>query len=83
MQLVTKGCASRAGVDGAAAGGHLRRSLSVTLQRLNARIMLARVDPRSEIFEEPVPILQDGEMRLCVDEVADSFDGMRAPLQGV
>ena len=53
MQLVTKGCASRAGVDGAAAGGHLRRSLSVTLQRLNARIMLARVDPRSEILRSP------------------------------
>ena len=83
MQLVTKGCASRAGLDGAAAGGHLHRSLSVTLQRLNARILLARVDPRSEIFEEPVPIPQDEEMRLCADEVADLFEGMQAPSQGL
>jgi len=38
----------------AAAGAHIRRSLSLGLQRLNARILLAHRDPQTEIFAEPV-----------------------------
>jgi hypothetical protein len=39
MKLATKGCAHRASERVPAAGAHVRRSLSVTLQRLNARIL--------------------------------------------
>ena len=45
FQLITKACANKASETGVAAGAHIRRRLSVTLQRLNARILLARVDP--------------------------------------
>ena len=55
IQLATKGCANRASERVAAAGAHVRRSLSVTLQRLNARILLAHMDPASEVFADPVP----------------------------
>ena len=52
--LVAKACASRASEKVAAAGAHIRRSLSLGLQRLNARILLAHRDPQTEIFAEPV-----------------------------
>ena len=53
MKLATKGCANRASERVAFAGAHVRRSLSVTLQRLNARILLARMNPAAEVFADP------------------------------
>ena len=63
FQLVSKACAHHASEKVASAGAHVRRSLSIGLQRLNARILLARMDPRSESFAEPVamPWLVDAE----------------------
>ena len=54
FQLVSKAGANRASEKVAAAGNHLRRSMSVGLQRLNARILLSRMDPRVENFSEPI-----------------------------
>jgi hypothetical protein len=62
MQLVTKACASRASEKCVAAAAHLRRSLAVTLQRLNARILLAHLDPEAEVFGEPLPLPADNGM---------------------
>ncbi len=53
FQLVSKACANQASEKVAAAGVHIRRGLSVGLQRLNARILLARANPCAEIFMEP------------------------------
>ena len=75
FQLVSKACASQASEKVAAAGAHIRRSLSVGLQRLNARILLARANPGAEIFMAPVDL--DGGPGAAefvagrVDEVAD------------
>ena len=80
MKLASKGCANRASERVVAAGAHLRRSLSVTLQRLNARILLAHMDPASEVFADPVPLPPDRGMRPFVDAVADAIDAAR-PLQ--
>ena len=54
FQLVSKAGANSASEKVAAAGNHLRRSMSVGLQRLNARILLSRMDPRVENFSEPI-----------------------------
>ena len=75
FQLVSKACASQASEKVAAAGAHIRHSLSVGLQRLNARILLARANPGAEIFMAPVDL--DGGSGAAefvagrVDEVAD------------
>ena len=54
FKLVSKGCANKASEKAKAAGAHIRRSLSVCLQRLNARILLSRANPLAEVFGEPV-----------------------------
>ena len=75
FHLVSKACASQASEKFAAAGAHIRRSLSVGLQRLNARILLAGANPCAEISMEPVDL--DGGPGAAefvagrVDEVAD------------
>jgi hypothetical protein len=72
FQLVTKACANRASETGVAAAAHIRRSLSVTLQRLNARILLARADPDSETFGEPLslpPVQCAGPFAAELDEL--------------
>ena len=56
FRLVSKACANKASEKVAAAGAHIRRSLSVGLQRLNARILLARANPLVEILMEPVDL---------------------------
>jgi hypothetical protein len=65
FQLVSKAGASSTSEKVAAAGNHLRRSMSVGLQRLNARILLSRMDPRvktfSELIEEPGPLTPEQE----------------------
>ena len=53
---MSKACASGASEKVVAAVGHIRRSLSVGLQRLNARILLAHADPQAEVFIEPVSV---------------------------
>ncbi len=75
--LVAKACASRASEKVRAAGGHIRRSLSVGLQRLNARILLAHRDPQTEIFAEPVAtsLCLDSDLRPFEDGVADFLGG--------
>ena len=52
--LISKAGAHRASEKVVAAGNHLRRSMSIGLQRLNARILLSRMDPLTEVFSEPV-----------------------------
>ena len=54
FQLVSKAGANSASDKVAAAGNHLRRSMSIGLQRLNARILLSRMDPRVRTFSEPI-----------------------------
>ena len=72
MKLATKGCANRASERVAFAGAHVRKSLSVTLQRLNARILLARMNPAAEVFADPVRTPQpDRELWPFVDDLAD------------
>jgi hypothetical protein len=74
--LVAKACASRASEKVRAAGGHIRRSLSIGLQRLNARILLAHRDPQTEIFAEPVAMSHrlDSDLQPFEDGVADFLD---------
>jgi hypothetical protein len=79
MKLATKGCAHRASERVPAAGAHVRRSLSVTLQRLNARILLARMDPAAEVFVDPLPCPSDRGLGPFVDEVADALDVAMPP----
>jgi hypothetical protein len=52
--LVSKACGNRASETARAAGAHIRRSLSVCLQRLNARILLSHMNPLAEVFGEPL-----------------------------
>ena len=52
--LVSKACGNQASETARAAGAHIRRSLSVCLQRLNARILLSRMSPLAEVFGEPL-----------------------------
>jgi hypothetical protein len=54
FKFVSKASASRASEKVASAHSHIRRSLSIGLQRLNARILLAHKDPQAEVFAEPV-----------------------------
>jgi hypothetical protein len=54
FQLVSKAGASGGSEKVVAAGSHLRRSMSVGLQRLHARILLSRMDPLATLFSEPV-----------------------------
>ena len=77
FQLITKACANKASETGVAAGAHIRRSLSVTLQRLNARILLARVDPDTETFGEPVSLPSEQGMGPCIDE----FEELPSPAE--
>ena len=79
MKLATKGCAHRASERVPAAGARLRRSLSVTLQRLNARILLARMDPAADSFADPVPSTSDRGLWPFVDEVAAALDVAMPP----
>jgi hypothetical protein len=71
FQLVSKACAHHASEKVASAGAHVRRSLSIGLQRLNARILLAHTDPRSESFAEPVamPWLVDANLPCFAEPV--------------
>ena len=71
LQLLAKACGSRASTKCASAGAHVRRSLSVSLQRLNARILLAHADPSKEEFGEPVPAAAEPDLGLFDDGVAD------------
>ena len=75
--LVSKACGNRASETARAAGAHIRRSLSVCLQRLNARILLAHRDPQTEIFAEPVAtsLCLDSDLRPFEDGVADFLRG--------
>ena len=85
FKLVSKACASQASERVAAAGAHIRRSLSVALQRLNARILLSRANPCAETFMEPVDL--DGEPGAAefvagmvgADEVAAALGEYRPP----
>jgi hypothetical protein len=77
FQLITKACANKASETGVAAGAHIRRSLSVTLQRLNARILLARVDPETESFGEPVSLPSEQGMGPSIDE----FEELPSPAE--
>ena len=79
MKLATKGFAHWASERVPAAGAHLRRSLSVTLQRLNARILLARMDPAADSFADPVPSTSDRGLWPFVDEVAAALDVAMPP----
>ena len=54
FHFVSKAGASRTSEKVAAAGNHLRRSMSVGLQRLNARILLSRMHPQVKTFSEPI-----------------------------
>ena len=62
---MSKACAGGASEKVVAAVSHIRRSLSVGLQRLNARILLSHADPKSEVFTEPVSE-PARSCRLCV-----------------
>jgi hypothetical protein len=52
--------------------------LAVTLQRLNARTLLAHLDPEAEVFGEPLPILADNGMCPFLDQVAEALDDLPA-----
>ena len=45
FKLISKACSNRASETSKAAGAHIRRSLSICLQRLNARMLLSRSNP--------------------------------------
>ncbi len=79
IKLATKGCAHRASERVPAAGAHVRRSLSVTLKRLNARILLAQMDPAAEVFADPLLWPSDRGLWPFVDEVADALDVAMPP----
>ena len=84
FQLVSKAGASRASERVVAAGNHLRRSMSIGLQRLNARILLSRMDPLVELFSEPAAMPSDsGEGLHCVDPVADALAARPPPEAGM
>ena len=55
------------------------RSLSVTHQRLNTRILLARMDPAADSFADPVPSTSDRGLWPFVDEVAAALDVAMPP----
>ena len=72
FRLVAKAGACRASEKVVAAGNHVRRSMSIGLQRLNARILLSRMDPLAQLFPEPAAMpCGSGEVLHCVDPVAD------------
>jgi hypothetical protein len=85
FQLIAKACANRASEKVVAAGNHLRRSLSVGLQRLNARILLSRVDPLAEVFPEPVamPWGCDDMIPPSADPVAEALSAGVPPQAGM
>ena len=70
FQLVSKAGASGASEKVVTAGSHLRRSMSVGLQRLNARILLSRMDPLAKLFLEPVgeSVALPPEQQVLIDE---------------
>ena len=79
FKLVSKACASGASEKVIAAVGHIRRSLSVGLQRLNARILLAHADPQTEVFTEPVSVEPSAVGLFFSDTVADALDMQLSP----
>ena len=83
--LIAKACANRASEKVVAAGNHLRRSLSVGLQRLNARILLSRVDPLAEVCPEPVamPWGCDDMIPPPADPVAEALSAGMPPQAGM
>ena len=56
-------------------------SLSIGLQRLNARILLSRLDSRAQLFSEPAAC-GSGEVLHCVDSVADVLAARPPPVAG-
>ena len=56
FKLISKACSNRASETSKAAGAHIRRSFSICLQRLNARILLSRSNPLAEVFGEPLAL---------------------------
>ena len=66
-----------------AAGNHLRRSMSVGLQRLNARIMLSRMDPASDVFSEPVAMPSSGLLPAAADPVLETLAARPPPQNGM
>ena len=84
FQLVSKAGASRASERVVAAGNHMRRSMSIGLQRLNARILLSRMDPLAELFSEPAAMpWGSGEGLHCADPVADALAARPPPEAGM
>jgi len=83
FKLVCKASASRASEKVVSARSHIRRSLSIGLQRLNARILLAHKDPQAEFFAEPVdlPWQPDESLPPFADPVADALDERPLPDQ--
>ena len=59
--------------------------MSVGLQRLNARILLSRMDPVAEIFSEPVamPWSSDGMLPPSADPVAEALAARPPPQDGM
>jgi len=85
FQLIAKAGANRASEKVVAAGNHLRRSMSVGLQRLNARILLSRMDPAAEVFSEPVvmPWCSDGVLPPSADPVVETLAARPPPQDGM
>jgi hypothetical protein len=75
--LVSKACGNRASERAKAAGAHIRRSLSVCLQRLNARIMLSHTNPLAEVFGEPLA-MPPSRHPSQPDEVAETLTAFDA-----
>ena len=75
--LVSKACGNRASERAKAAGAHIRRSLSVCLQRLNARIMLSHTNPLAEVFGEPLA-MPPSRHPSQPDEVAETLTALDA-----
>ena len=79
FKLVSKVCANKASEKAKAAGAHIRRSLSVCLQRLNARILLSRANPLAEVFGEPVDMPYGHDTHSSrADEVAEMVAALDA-----
>jgi hypothetical protein len=83
FRLIAKAGANRASEKVIAAGNHLRRSMSVGLQRLNARIMLSRMDPASDVFSEPVAMPSSGLLPAAADPVLETLAARPPPQNGM
>ena len=55
FKCIAKMISSRSGISKGAAKHRMFERLSITLQRYNARALLARVDPSSPLLEDPCP----------------------------